>query len=679
MEINNFDDLHEYLSKGVADDPVFRAIAQGSASTEKILADVETSLADAEVKCVDDFLAASESLGGLHSEIRTTDEMLEQIELTLSGFQTNLSSISAEIRELQANSMDMNVKLRNRRSAQKVLKEYVNRVVVSPDLVYRICEDEVNESYLNCLEELTQKLEYADSDFASTPAAQQSLPEIERLRAKAVSRIRDFVVNNIDSLKKPKTNLQILQQTVLVKFKFFNVFLRIHHPLVAEEVRQHYVATLRKVYLTQFKTYLTSLSKLQLEYIPNRQDILLSGDSSDVPGTAAAKITSMLGFGKTALPGVTGTALKDKGNLFSLSGRINILSELDKDPLLANIQKAQKYYQEQVFRSHQRLLTETATSEFLFICNFFDEKELELFGEVFGKTLQHFLDTVETFLSTAWDALGILLMIRTVEHYQKHLTTQGIPCLDSYMESLLHMLWPRLKMVLETIGNSVQPEVPLTNVTTHPHYITRRAAELCAALHALKAPIGSVTPDEIVVATLDKLEKRILSFLEAVGDFDEDQRQVFVVNNLDVILAIFHERQLKQEATKAFEDILAQKIGLFVERQLHKNFADLINFVKKGEVDVAAINPSSAQQLCLHFEQNWKPAMDRIHAFVMNSFTNFTNGMEILQQMLTQLLLYYTRYQKLIHKANLSNMSWTKHMVSNATILTEISRYSQAF
>lgn len=102
------------------------------------------------------------------------------------------------------------------------------------------------------------------------PSCAQSTPQLESLRAKAVSRVKDFLLQKINQLKKPKTNLQILQRNVLVKFKFFTQFLAEHHPAVAREVQQHYVETMAAQFLKQFRTYVSSLQKLELEYAPSK-------------------------------------------------------------------------------------------------------------------------------------------------------------------------------------------------------------------------------------------------------------------------------------------------------------------------------------------------------------------------------------------------------------------------
>ena len=79
------------------------------------------------------------------------------------------------------------------------------------------------------------------------------------------------------------------------------------------------------------------------------------------------------------------------------------------------------------------------------------------------------------------------------------------------------------------------------------------------------------------------------------------------------------------------------------------------------------------------FAQNWKVAMDRIHQYVMVSFTNFSNGMEILKQVLTQLLMYYTRLQKVINKSFSQPPAFSHELVSNTTFLMEIKQYSKSF
>lgn len=101
---------------------------------------------------------------------------------------------------------------------------------------------------------------------------------------------------------------------------------------------------------------------------------------------------------------------------------------------------------------------------------------------------------------------------------------------------------------------------------------------------------------------------------------------------------------------------------------------------KAGGYVPKGIDQARMEQLAVSFGKTWKASMDRIHQNVMGSFSNFNNGMDILKQVLTQLLLYYTRFQKVIQRCFPQQPpAFTRELVSNATILCEIKQYQKSF
>lgn len=96
-------------------------------------------------------------------------------------------------------------------------------------MVTGICESDVNDSYVEYLMALKRKFAFAESDQARGAAALDSVRvELEKLRLKAVERSREFLLMRIFSLSKPKTNFQILQQNVLLRFRYLVQFLHDH-------------------------------------------------------------------------------------------------------------------------------------------------------------------------------------------------------------------------------------------------------------------------------------------------------------------------------------------------------------------------------------------------------------------------------------------------------------------
>lgn len=63
---------------------------------------------------------------------------------------------------------------------------------------------------------------------------------------------------------------------------------------------------------------------------------------------------------------------------------------------------------------------------------------------------------------------------------------------------------------------------------------------------------------------------------------------------------------------------------------------------------------------------------------VLKHFSNFQNAAEILKQVLTQLLLYYTRFQDIIKAAFKPPPAFFKQLVPITTIFYEISKYNRA-
>jgi len=183
----DFTDLHELIRAaqegGDKSDPVAAALELGVQETKRVAAEIDGQLEVLEEESVEDYVASFESFQNLHEEIKATDGVLEKMERMLGAFQTDLSGISDEIRMLQSDSLQMNMKLRNRRALQSLMSEYVSSVVVSPQLVRHICEEEINETYLDYLTELNRKLDHVkQQEMQKLPSCAQSAPELEKLR-----------------------------------------------------------------------------------------------------------------------------------------------------------------------------------------------------------------------------------------------------------------------------------------------------------------------------------------------------------------------------------------------------------------------------------------------------------------------------------------------------------------
>ncbi len=156
----------------------------------------------------------------------------------LGAFQGDLGTISDEIKTLRDKSMTMSVKLKNRTAAEERLSGVVGGMFVSPDLERAITEGPVNEHYVKHLEELNARLKGLASAevIGNVRATSEIRPLAERLKLKAVSRVRHYLLDRFHRLKKPGTNIQI-KQKLLCKAKYLYHFLSLSHAPPGDPLR----------------------------------------------------------------------------------------------------------------------------------------------------------------------------------------------------------------------------------------------------------------------------------------------------------------------------------------------------------------------------------------------------------------------------------------------------------
>ena len=370
---------------------VAEALAKGT-DLRQYSAEIETALRSVERASIQDYLQESESLAGLHTQIRQCDGVLDGMESMLRGFQGDLSNISAQIKFLQDESLSMNVKLRNRKAAETQLSGFIDNLVVPPQLVSNISEGEVNEAYLEYVLELNKKVAFAKQETtAMTSAAGDIAPELEKLRRMSVQKIREFMLQRVASLKKKMTNIQILQQSVLLKYSGLYRFLQENAPEVAAEIQEAYTTTMSVIYLRHFKGYLGDLMRLRTE-AATKGDLL-----GQEEWTSSWQSASSLFSSKPA------TARGD--GAFKLGERGSAVDAVTEPPLIPAVltQSGSTLHYEAIFGATSSLLLDTVGCEFDFMSEFFGGTES--FENIFGKSIFLVMESLEQVLYLLWPCL----------------------------------------------------------------------------------------------------------------------------------------------------------------------------------------------------------------------------------------------------------------------------------
>jgi hypothetical protein len=673
----------------------------------------------------------------------TCDIILASLQEMLLGFQADLGGLSGDIKSLQEQSRTLGYKLQNRKDAEDQLKNYLMRIIIPPSLAAMICSGNMSQDFILAVQELERKYQYVHSRDVlfsqgmkpdQTPSGNEMKQYITQLRHKAIARIRQYFLQTFSQLRKPKTNVRMIQINSLLKYTPLMEFLLDAKVEMYNEVRNVYIESMSITLYALFRTYAAQLALLDNE-IASRNDVIAVEDSSlrDV---------------------WTRVNMSKRGDAFCLGNRWEALESSNDMPILAHVALSEKkqYPYEVIFKSVMMHLMDAVTNEYIFVRQFFQEHGADAFKGIFGGTLSLILEQLENYLFNCYDCLGLLLMIKQTHANKRIMRERRVDSLDKFFDSVTNLLWPRLKTVMDKQLRSVRDgDVrKLGTIDLHAHYVSRRYAEFtCSILLILqkgtkddsvsKKPYMAKGPASIrkddgldhngrasstttnserrfsmdssrqtvshrgsagdmLLHDLSTLQDEIILLLQRLSESHTSNKKkiVFLINNLDQIISIFQERRVSGKELNRFVEILMQQRELFVEEELLQNFSKMIAFVQQTEQHmnrpeyggtqssrVAAeghkleVNPQVVEGLVREFASTWKQGIEQINRNVLSFFANFRNGMEVLKQVLTQLLLYYTRFQDIIRKVWRSKPpAFCKDLVSTSVILAEIKKYA---
>ncbi|CAG2165866.1 unnamed protein product, partial [Oppiella nova] len=103
-----------------------KEVLQSGVDLRSYSKEVEKSLTDIENASVNDYILQSEAIASLHSEITSSDQILERLEGMLCSFQADLGNICQEILSLQELSVSLNQRLKNKQTIRSNLSQFVD-------------------------------------------------------------------------------------------------------------------------------------------------------------------------------------------------------------------------------------------------------------------------------------------------------------------------------------------------------------------------------------------------------------------------------------------------------------------------------------------------------------------------------------------------------------------------
>jgi vacuolar protein sorting-associated protein 52 len=502
-----------------------------------------------------------------HDAIEDCDDVLKSVETYLTKFQAELGAVSAEIENLQTRSVQLNAKLDNRRKVEKLLGPTVEEISLSPVVVRTISERPVDEDFVRALKEVENRsaaIAAKRSETEPVKALEDIKPLLDDLKAKAVERIRDFVVAQIKALRSPNINAQIIQQQTFIPYKELYAFLARSNPVLAEEIGQAYVNTMKWYYSTNFTRYQQALEKIHV-YTVDQHDVLGADQSNSR--------RNVLSGAKAPPP---------QHDALSLGRRADVLKANNRSAISSYHAEENKsyHYLEVVFNNFNQALVDNVCAEYSVVTKLFSTKTfqqvsrkvVEIFEPVFS--LGHNL--TRQLIDQSTDCLGVLLCVRLNQHFAFEMQRRKVPVADSYINGTNMLLWPRFQMIMDlhcesmkrvanTAGKGAVAAFSLVGGTdaskqsVAPHATTQRFGQFLQGILALSSEAGD---DEPVSNSLGRLRAEFEALMGKLskGAGDTTKRSRFLYNNYSLVLTIISDTHGKlAEEQKAHSEGLLKE------------------------------------------------------------------------------------------------------------------------
>lgn len=527
---------------------------------------------------------------------------------------------------LQEKSMKMNIGLGNRKSLSNEFSEFIESIMLEPKLIEDILKGEINEEYVNNIAKLCKKLSnlkrYNSLDNKSVKEIE---PELAKLKMKACERIKGYMASQINNLKKPKTNIQIIQQNNLVNYRIFLYFLKEYNQETYLELSQSYSKLLSKVYTNNFKAYVDDLNKLLDDRYS--QKYVLFPENSNV-------------YKNPSFPS------------YSIDNRIQIVKDMDEQLIIAHYESKTKkpFAVERIFQSLNKLLVATVIQEYTFCQNFFcltDEESLVFFAIIFSKSVTFVVNKVKQWINNASDIYGVLLIACILLEKKAALRQRNFIALDHYFNQLESILWPKLTelfdQLIKDINNSnarVLKQI-LESVPEDEFYL--RTVNLVKGCGVIKGYLTtqsfpfSVKLGNLISTVINKIDKIAK---EAV--IEKEIMCIYINSMHTIVKGLKSSSEIAIDMVYNAETTLTTTIEKFSNRLLEEYFEKICVFLKHQKSE--EINLRQVEETHKDFYQNWNLKLANMKNEVEFKFKKIEVSTKILRIMNEKVLETYQEF-----------------------------------
>lgn len=659
----NFEDLKQDLQRFQKED-IVRDALEKEVDLRAYGERINNELHEASLQSVDDYLHESVYLAHLHNEIKVSDTILSQMQELLHKFQKDLSAVSSEIRVLQNESLNITVKLNNRKAADVFLRDFINKIALTPTMVKILSDGAINKQYMDTLDAFIKQLDYIYNPqvdpstgvaVSDIPAIQESREDIDILKNQTGIRIKNYLFDLLKDIKK-ETNIQIYQKEVLLQYNILFSYLIKYVPKTAEDMKSKYISTMKEICTSTFKEYKEGLMS-HCKEIGTADDILIHTDNVVM---SFLKKTSQQN--KKVYTWTT----------HELNNRHLLINNVYTQPLLLHVLESEHTtltYPE-VYRSLLKQYIDMIISEYQFTMQFFSINNNSIANDIYAAINKILIDSVNDYLKGCYDVIGIAICAIITNIYKQKLEEEKVFILSDILTVLRNKFQDKYSDLMDKNIKSVhdaQSRVKNIQVDEPIHYYIKRYANLSTALLVMNANYSQFIDQDIFVNRLNVLTKECLDLLTKIGN-RQDSSNSFIIKNCNYIINIYENYHIPQEPS--VQKLFDENSHTYIQEKLEKYFKFLINFVNANKENVGGnLKISSKDSTNIkRYTNEWKKAVEDVYKIVFKDFGK--EGLNIYKMVITELTNYNAKYIQI-----LQGTASAKDVVPLQTIINELAKY----
>ncbi|GIX62122.1 vacuolar protein sorting-associated protein 52 A isoform X1 [Babesia caballi] len=503
---------------------------------------------------MESFIGHEQEICEFASDMNYCDSTLKLIEEALLKHYKSLEAASTNIKKLHTDSSELSACLDNRQAFLNALQTFLDDIAIRPCLIKALCSEPVGEGYVKLLEQFQVKVHKMKTVYENMPypALHPSKIQMKKLELVVIGRIYDFMRIEIAKLATPKTNIQMLQQAHFLRLRPLYAYIRDVNVNYAAEIKNQYAKTLRKIYYHLFSSYYMALDRFRMK---NRY-----------------KEISMY----------TKRSASSSGGYFLLGDRDQVLRSFRDDPMVPTGISLDSLQVEDMMRSFLKLLVDTASSEYIFIGQFFEQGIPALFNYIFEETLGYLRARVEHLLKTSCDVVMLTTVMLLIAANRQVMVERRINVLDETLGKLQADVHTRamhhLKNMAKHLMSYTIQASSATLDTWLPGVHTINLSNLVGAIFRLKAMQDELGVPHVAFDPLDHFLQICFSALTLKGRklANPAKLNVFVIANCTAFL---HPLEQFKDQVSDFEDALCTHIENYVNGYVKFHFESLLQLI----------------------------------------------------------------------------------------------------